>query len=421
MSAQLVSVIVLFCAAAAHADGVIERYDIDLELFPEKGSLEAAVTITIRAPKDGLEELTFTLNKGFEISSLTSDVGVGYEFRKEEPPPFLYADKSAPLVISFERALSPGREVKLNLEYEGVILEHSWGVNIVNTSWVEIGSYCAWYPVEQSLNPFNYDLTLKIDPAYRVGGAGVITESEGLWRLRVDVPTFDIVVFASPGLKTISLKEGDVEIRLHYSQLDDNAAEQLTEDLKRLFTDLKEWFGESRGNQLTFVLTERERGGGYARPLLVVTGYSGDPKDYPDFIKYSAHATAHLWWTGAPTDSWEDWLNEAFAEYSSLMIVQKWYGSERYKELIGKYREESRNSQPIWGIARMDDGAFASLYLKGSVLLHELREKIGDDQFMEFLRALLNEKIKSTVNFLAKLEELTSEQVKDAFKESLRR
>jgi aminopeptidase N len=34
-----------------------------------------------------------------------------------------------------------------------------------------------------------------------------------------------------------------------------------------------------------------------------------------------AHETGHFWWTGAETDSWHDWLNEAFAEYANMLYI----------------------------------------------------------------------------------------------------
>jgi len=37
------------------------------------------------------------------------------------------------------------------------------------------------------------------------------------------------------------------------------------------------------------------------------------------------------WWANAPVNSWEDWLNESFAEYSALMAVRELFGAERFE------------------------------------------------------------------------------------------
>jgi len=43
---------------------------------------------------------------------------------------------------------------------------------------------------------------------------------------------------------------------------------------------------------------------------------------------------SHLWWSNAPTDTWEDWLNEGFAEYGAPRAVRQRIGKAAFQSLI---------------------------------------------------------------------------------------
>ncbi|MDT8401169.1 MAG: hypothetical protein RQ743_05700 [Bacteroidales bacterium] len=58
--------------------------------------------------------------------------------------------------------------------------------------------------------------------------------------------------------------------------------------------------------------------------------------DYYDsrigYARYPAHEISRLWWLRADANTWEDWLNEGFAEYTALVVLRELYGKEYFEE-----------------------------------------------------------------------------------------
>ncbi len=73
-----------------------------------------------------------------------------------------------------------------------------------------------------------------------------------------------------------------------------------------------------------------------------------------DLLRYLAHEAAHFWWTLAPADTWEDWLNESFAEYSALLLIRDRFGEEEFRTRMDRKRESAEGTPPIWGFDRGD-------------------------------------------------------------------
>jgi hypothetical protein len=116
----------------------------------------------------------------------------------------------------------------------------------------------------------------------------------------------------------------------------------------------------------------------------------------------SAHETAHQWWGNLITSRHyqDDWLMEALANYSALIFLEKRKGRRSLDTVLDEYRTDLlRDSQtggtvdsvgPImWGI-RLQSSANPSawraiVYEKGSWIMHMLRERMGDEKFLQML------------------------------------
>lgn len=103
-----------------------------------------------------------------------------------------------------------------------------------------------------------------------------------------------------------------------------------------------------------------------------------------------AHELAHQWWGDMITcATWKDiWLNESFATYSEYLWLES--RTKDVKELKKKIESFERFG-PDWAKAVYDpEGQGLKLfsdivYQKGALVLHTLRNIIGDDKFFEIL------------------------------------
>lgn len=138
-------------------------------------------------------------------------------------------------------------------------------------------------------------------------------------------------------------------------------------------------------------------------------------EDEIEYFKHIGHELAHLWWRNGIHDSWEDWLNESFAEYSALLAIRVVYGEDKFNEFIDMYKKETKDFAPIKNIDRSASNAHALLYKKGPVIVSELEKQVG----MEAFQKLLGEVYSRKVDHTELLYEVISEAINDKAKEML--
>jgi len=121
---------------------------------------------------------------------------------------------------------------------------------------------------------------------------------------------------------------------------------------------------------------------------------------FSDLIE--AHEVAHQWWGNVVTsDSYQDdWLPEALSSYSALLWLEKKRGTKAMEGVLDGYREHllTKDGQGrtiesagpiVWGTRidsrGMPDAWRLITYEKGAWILHMLRRRLGDDQFLKML------------------------------------
>lgn len=115
-----------------------------------------------------------------------------------------------------------------------------------------------------------------------------------------------------------------------------------------------------------------------------------------------AHETAHQWWGNVVTSAsaQDDWLMEALANYSSLMLYEKKKGAKAMQQLLEHYRtrllDKDDNGKTVDSVGPIrlgprlqsslsPDAWHTIVYGKGSWIVHMLRRRLGDEQFFALL------------------------------------
>jgi len=150
-------------------------------------------------------------------------------------------------------------------------------------------------------------------------------------------------------------------------------------------------------------------GYGQAPPGLMILSQEAFNNKMDDMSKFFvgganhriAHEIAHQYWAHVvkmPSLE-EQWITEAFAEYTSAMAMRrvKNQGDNAFNALLAGWKRHAKEYSEVAPIplanriASSDDprGAFlartALLYSKGPFLLHHLRQEVGDSTFARFL------------------------------------
>jgi hypothetical protein len=124
------------------------------------------------------------------------------------------------------------------------------------------------------------------------------------------------------------------------------------------------------------------------RPLYF--GYSGADSDFLPTI--AAHETAHQWWYGlVGTDQAnQPWLDEALSTYSERLFNEsfslakgEWWYLARLSLAEGK---NCPVDITIYGFYNFNCFYTESVYMRGGLFLQAVRDRIGDQAFLDFLK-----------------------------------
>jgi hypothetical protein len=413
--------LLLAFAVSSVAFAGVDSAEVEVTVDPEAGTVDATVRLVV-TPEPEVREIELLLNRRLDLSALASDPPLtGFERERIGTGPYRYAPQALPIRLTL--ASRAGTEpVRLRLEYGGPVEPDAWGVTQLTERWVELELlYTGWIPFSPEAGPFDLRLRVHLPEGWTAVGTGRPTREEDVWVCAAD-GVRDVVLLASPELQRVDV--GD-SLTLSSVDLPPAVPERIAVDAQAVRTTLGRWFGVSGGSHLDLVFAPRESGGGFARPGLVVMLYEREfyDGDSPSegFVRYLAHEISHLWWNFAPTTSWEDWLNESFAEVTALLLVRDRFGEEPYRRRLDSYRRSAAAAPPIRGIDRDDDAAYAALYRKGPVILAELEDRVGRDAFLAFLRELIDDRADSTDRCLATLERVVSKEERDRLDAALDR
>lgn len=126
---------------------------------------------------------------------------------------------------------------------------------------------------------------------------------------------------------------------------------------------------------------------------------NGYPRSEYGFDWLLQHEFSHEWFGNQMTNAdWDDmWLHEGFGTYMQPLYGQYLYGDMPYFSMLQTERSNVKNAFPIVaGHSQLEDDVYNAqhgpgndIYNKGSLMLHSLRQLIGDDAFFESIRRLV--------------------------------
>jgi len=429
----------------------LNNYRIDAQLDSDL-LLEATTAGVLSIHDEPRRVLYFDIAAHMEVSEVLIDGATCEVWQKDALRANLFSGGTGLFLVIAPRELTPGRHT-IEFRHRGKV-----GVEAGNGVYY-VGARGTWYPFH-SLDFSHYDITFRYPAGLNLVFTGEIIEDrpEGEWRVtrrktvnplrlvgfnvgqyasfKTEREGFEIEVFANQRVEKALEPERQVLVmpeaprhpgsrtrmpRLMPIPVDPEAPDP-TEGLELLagkvagaFEFMREHFGPPPTPSLTVSPIPGTFGQGFAGMLYLSTMAYLSPEDRPPATREGyqdyfyneilhAHETGHQWWGNVVTSAGyrDEWIMEALANYSALMLLENRRGSTELANVLNQYRERllEKNDEgetldsagPIeWG--RRLDSSQASAYRiityeKGSWIVHMLRRRLGDERFLEMLGEL---------------------------------
>ncbi len=433
----------------------VQHYDIDLKILDHEKSFIGKTSITFNVIKPYLENIQFDVET-FNVTKVKSE---GKELSFEQ--------KNGSLIIQPDEPIRIGDELTYTISYQsdGNIADPSKygmrGAKVLglgffdesddNPALVQTHSFPEgarhWFPSnDHPADKATSKITTTVRSDWKVLANGVLTESETnwkvlpngmkiksedsgdstkyVWELNLPNSTYLFVMVAGP-FKVIKDYHGDIPMSYWVYPKDvDNA------DLSFNRTpEIMEFFENEYGVKYPWPkmdqITIPGIGGGAESTTATILGdiTIHDQKADKDFPSHwlVAHEAAHQWWGDYITmgDWHHAWLNESFATYGEYLYSSFIYGEDErqinlWKKKQSYFREyNNKYSRPMvhpyWQYPNQNFDSH--IYPRGAVVLHMLRQIIGDKNFKNYQKNFLTDfrfKNPKTKDLIRAVNEATS-------------
>jgi Peptidase family M1 domain len=393
-----------------------DEYQMQVSIDVAKKSITAKTIITAFTLNNLTDTLKLLLHKNSTIQKLkVNGRNCKYFFAVSDKQANRYMPESRDLIIIPDE--KPNGKFTIETEYIVLLTELKNNTSSFTNEWITLASYSSWYPVNFDWGKFNYSLTVSIPKPFIVSGAGKISHQDGKWKLIQLSKTSDIVLIASNIMQTKKFKDKDANIIMNYIGFTEAQADSIIASTIQAYNFYKTIYGEVGKANLTIVATPLKGGNAFARKDFIYMQTKGESSF--EINKTISHEVAHFWWNKANVDTWEDWLNEGFAEFSTLLFIQKLISDSAYLNELKEYKEISKEAAPVWHMNRSDNNASMILYRKAPVALANFRNSISEEAFFSLLKSIHLNKINNTADLLKLIEKNISSTAKNKIIELL--
>ena len=413
----------------------VQHYDIDLKILDHEKSFIGKTSITFNVIKPYLENIQFDV----ETFNVTSVARQGKELS--------FKQKNGSLIIQPDELIRIGDELIYTISYQsdGNMADPSKygmrGAKVLglgffdesddNPALVQTHSFPEgarhWFPSnDHPADKATSKITATVRSDWKVLANGILTENETnwkvlpngmkiksedsgdstryVWELNLPNSTYLFVMVAGP-FEIIKDYHGNIPMSYWVYPKDvDNA------DLSFNRTpEIMEFFENEYGVKYPWPkmdqITIPGIGGGAESTTATILGdiTIHDKKADKDFPSHwlVAHEAAHQWWGDYITmGNWQHaWLNESFATYGEYLYSSFLYGEDErqinlWKKKQAYFREyNNKYSRPMvhpyWKYPNQNFDSH--IYPRGAVVLHMLRQIIGDKNFKNYQKNFLND------------------------------
>ena len=410
----------------------VQHYHLDITPDFEVETLDATVTLLLQATQELIE---FNLDFwGYDITETTVN-RIPAEFRRD----------GVELTIIPSEPIAMDELVSVEISYNGKPREG------LNTTYYPIGSSgwnfhdsgsfvtsqprgaSLWFPAnDYPADKATYSFDITVPSSYVVATNGDLLEvvengDKSTYRSETNdlMASYLVTVHVGDFVRYDRQTESGVPIRDYYARSFDATARGLFFETADMLTFYEEIIGEYPFDVYGSVVSDFELP--FALETQTLSTYG--TRILEDSVRTHvtmAHELVHQWFGNSVSPArWQDiWLNEGFASYLSLLWAQEKYGDSILNTILGNWYDSMLEPDFMSSAPKAIGNPLPSqmfhptVYWKGALTLHALRQRVGDDTFFELIRIYYQtyrDGSAQVEDFIALANEISGEDLTDFF------
>lgn len=247
-----------------------------------------------------------------------------------------------------------------------------------------------------------YDVTITTPSQYKVIASGQLVEEVNkgarVSRRFLGAPMRDFDANISSSLISSSTMVDDITVNSWYQPAHEESGKRALDWTAAAVRVYEKRFGPYPFKELDLVETPTTAGGiEYPGLITVASNLYTDPGQLNFFEFATVHETAHEWFYSTVGNDQVNnpWLDEAMAQYASLVYFEDTYGKQTAETIqINSFDTQYEKAKAKYGdrpaglpVSAYDENAYgAFIYAKGPKFFQAVRDQIGDDAFFKALQ-----------------------------------
>jgi hypothetical protein len=369
---------------------------LQLKVAPSTHSFSCRYTFILPA-SDTTSIVRLNLNRQFPLQHLASPQAIQQRVVRRYYPYF--ADTMQQVEVRFPASLRKDR--KLTFTYSGTLDK-----GLATDQVMVFSGHSNWLPFRpgQDYELVTYTLAVSVPSAYQVRGTTPAAPHHGNWTFRGTTSAIELTALIATRFQQLTSAK---EPRIAVMKVESPLLGRDTLLLKQAETIIG-FYNRSLGaqdpiKQFTVFLPGTNRDAFGLLDNATVITYSGFNVANREDLLILAHEISHKWWGYGSVHDESEWLNEAFATYSSFLYLQASGDSTGYRTELAKKVESAANAPAIIGFDRANAPypLFRRVvYDKGTVILAALHTRVGTEKCYAILAKTAAEKVSTTAGFL---------------------